>query len=430
LLPLTPCTCAVTPGSGETVGLGVGRAWRRASTDSTSDTARREIGAPACKRLSSTALRMGFRRPQPATGRVHSRWELRRLVSARRLNTLLALITLAALAINAGQIGRRVGFWWTGRVAIDGLMFYLNPGDNYLTELVLYSGTYESEQTRLFRSECRPGDTVIDVGANIGWYTVIASKLVGNAGRVIAFEPDPENFAILERNVLANGCGNVSIEQKALSNVAGTLTLYLDQENKGTHSTVFRRKGGRSVQVEALRLDDYLKNRCKKVDLVKVDVEGAEPMVLEGMTRTIESSPGIRLVVEFAPERVIAVGRQPEQYLKGFADHGFLIYVIDEEKCQVIPATPGGILAPYERSSHERYTNLFLKRISDKLTANEVQRRQANAIERGWAVEDPAFGAIQPTKAAPMNVATGSGHESARRSRRTGSITPGSSSRW
>ena len=82
--------------------------------------------------------------------------------------------------------------------------------------MVLSSGTYEPEETRLFRSKCRPGDTVIDVGANVGWYTVIASKLVGKKGRVIAFEPEPVNFAILKKNVLANGCENVILELKAL----------------------------------------------------------------------------------------------------------------------------------------------------------------------------------------------------------------------
>ena len=115
----------------------------------------------------------------------------RRSVSVRRVNAVLALVVVALLVGNARQIARRVGFRLTGKVEVDGLTFYLNPKDAYLTQVVLTSGTYESEETRLFRSECRPGDTVVDVGANVGWYTVIASKLVGKGGKVVAFEPDP-----------------------------------------------------------------------------------------------------------------------------------------------------------------------------------------------------------------------------------------------
>ena len=307
---------------------------------------------------------MSFLDPQATKDHAPYRFDLRRLISVRRINIVLTLIAVIFLMMNARQISRRVGFWLTGKVKIDGLTFYLNPKDGYLTQVVLSFGTYEPEETRLFRSKCRPGDTVIDVGANVGWYTIIASKLVGKNGSVIAFEPEPENFAILKRNVLANGCDNVILEQKALSNAAETLTLYLDEVNKGMHSIVFDQKGG-TIKVEALRLDDYLENRFKKVDFVKIDVEGAEPMVLEGMKRAIESHPGIRLVVEFAPERVVAAGHQPKQYLEGFIEQGFLIYIIDEGKRQVVPTTPAEILAQFKGDRNLIYTNLFLQRDSD-----------------------------------------------------------------
>jgi FkbM family methyltransferase len=292
------------------------------------------------------------------------RLDLRRFLSVRKINAVLALIAVALITTNAHQICRRAGFWWTGKVTIDGLTFYLDPRDTYLTELLLTYGAYEPEETRLFRSKCRAGDTVIDVGANVGWYTIIASKLLGKNGRVIAFEPDPENFALLKRNVLANGCDNVILEQKALSNASGTLTLYLDESNKGKHSTVFDSKWV-GIKVEALRLDDYLENRFKKVDFVKIDVEGAEPMVLEGMKRAIESNPGIRLAVEFAPERVVAAGHQPKEYLEGFIEEGFRIYLIDEGKRQVVPTNPPEILAWFDGDRNHSFTNLFLQRDLD-----------------------------------------------------------------
>jgi FkbM family methyltransferase len=304
---------------------------------------------------------MSFRIPRPKEDHAPDRLDLRRLVSVRRINIVLALIAFIFLMVRAPQISRRVNFWLTGCVKIDGLTFYLNPKDRYLTQIVLTSGTYEVEQTRLFQSKCRPGDTVIDVGANVGWYTIIASKLVGKDGIVIAFEPEPESFAILKRNVLANRCDNVILEQKALSNAAGTLSLHLDPVNKGMQSTVFDFKGG-TIEVEALRLDDYLGNRFKKIDFVKIDVEGAEPMVLEGMKHAIDSNPGIRLVVEYTPERVIAAGYQPKEYVEGFAKQGFRIYMIDETKLEVVPTTAAEILARFEGDLRGTYTNLFLQR--------------------------------------------------------------------
>jgi FkbM family methyltransferase len=308
---------------------------------------------------------MSFSNPQAKDNHAPRRSGLQRFVSVRRLNIVfgLTLFTLFVTLIVTGQVGRRVEFWWTGKVEVDGLTFYLNPNDDSLNQALFWSGTYEPEETQLLRSKCRPGGTVIDVGANVGWYTIIASKVVGKNGRVIAFEPEPENFAILKRNVLVNGCDNVTVEQKALSDATGTLTLY-QNANSVLHSTVFDWKQG-AISVEALRLDDYLENRFGKVDFVKIDVEGAEPMVLDGMRRTIQSNPSICLVVEFAPKRVIATGRQPKQYLEDFINQGFLIYMIDEKKRQLVRKTPAEILAVFEANAFYVYTNLFLQRDSD-----------------------------------------------------------------
>lgn len=285
----------------------------------------------------------------------------RRKVSLRKVNTALAAVALVLGLANAGTLGRRFDFWRTGKVRVGGLTYYLNPADQYLTREVLAGGEYEPEQTRLFKAQCRPGDTVIDVGANVGWYTVLASKLVGDTGRVVAFEPDPESFAFLERNAAANGCGNVTLERKALSDAPGVLTLHLHEGNKGRHSTVFGFKGG-DVDVEAVRLDDYLAGKAGRVDLVKVDVEGAEPAVLDGMARTLEAHRGVRLVVEFAPDRVAAVGRDPRAYLDRFADQGFVIRLIDEAGRRITPTTPAALLAAFAGPHQGSYTNLFMSR--------------------------------------------------------------------
>src|SRR4051794_2806482 len=106
---------------------------------------------------------MSSNNPQTRNDPAPYHFNVRRLVSVRRINLALMLVAFCLLLTNSGQIGRRVRFWWTGNVRVDGLTYYLNPDDLYLTQVVLFSGSYEPEETRLFRSKCRPGDTVIDV---------------------------------------------------------------------------------------------------------------------------------------------------------------------------------------------------------------------------------------------------------------------------
>src|SRR5262249_52066747 len=126
--------------------------------------------------------------------------------------------------------------------------------------------------------EIQPGDTVVDVGANVGTFALLASRAAGPSGRVVACEPDPENFALLLRNLRDNGCANVIPAKVAVAGVAGKLTLHSGEQG-GFHSLYAARLPGspRSCEVEALTLADVFDRfgvgRC---DFLKVDCEGAE----------------------------------------------------------------------------------------------------------------------------------------------------------
>ena len=256
-----------------------------------------------------------------------------REIRPRRTERFVRRIIIVGLAVtallNAGELFRRVNFWTTGSVQVDGLTFYLNPADECLTYHILEHGTWESEETRLVMDRLAPGDRVVDVGANIGWYTVLASRAIGPEGEVIAFEPDPTNFALLKKNVEANGCQNVRLEQKALSNEPGSITLYLHDRNKGMHSMLQTDEAEQAVEVEAVRLDDFLVGDSRPIDLAKIDVEGAEGLVLDGMRQTMKANPGMDLLLEFAPSRLSATGYDPESLLQELADAGFSIFEID-----------------------------------------------------------------------------------------------------
>ena len=163
------------------------------------------------------------------------------MLTARRA-ILLLLVVLGGFAVYHAQhyryYHRVASFRLNDTVQLEGSTYEIDPDDQAMTYVILRDGMWEPAETALIRSQLKPGDTFIDVGANFGYYTVLASKLVGPTGRVIAFEPDPRSFQLLERNVARNGCTNVVLEQKALADKPGTLTLHVSDSNRGAHSVI------------------------------------------------------------------------------------------------------------------------------------------------------------------------------------------------
>ena len=162
------------------------------------------------------------------------------------------------------------------------------------------SGWYEHDTIRAFQTILKPGDTFLDIGANFGQYTLLGSKLVGESGHVIAFEPEPVSYAWLAGNVRRNELANVRLVSCALGEKAATLDLYVGSpDNLGT--TSFRKQynfSGRTVAVPVRTLDEYCGSQgIAAVNAIKLDVEGAELSVLRGAERVLASHP--ILVVEF-----------------------------------------------------------------------------------------------------------------------------------
>lgn len=148
--------------------------------------------------------------------------------------------------------------------------------------LRILNGTYEPEQTRLFEQLLRPGGVVLDVGANVGYYTLLASVLVGDGGSVHAFEPEPRNAEFLRRHLRINGRRNVTVQQAAVSDHAGTARF-----DFGTGSGTGHLVDAGALEVRTLRLDDYCAEHALAPAAVKIDVEGAEMSVLHGARETL-----------------------------------------------------------------------------------------------------------------------------------------------
>ena len=194
--------------------------------------------------------------PEPRTG-------AGRKIRGKRLFLGFSLLVLAAILLwYGGRWTRKVRYGITGSVVSTlGHTYYVQPQDNVITPVLLNWGVWERNESQELVEILRAGDTFIDVGADFGWYTVIGAKAVGPIGRVIAFEPVPENLDYLKRNVAVNRCDNVKVEALALSNKGGKLTFHLSQDNLGDHSMVESQdRVGGTIDVQATTLDEYLKD--------------------------------------------------------------------------------------------------------------------------------------------------------------------------
>ncbi|MGL4552345.1 MAG: FkbM family methyltransferase [Gemmataceae bacterium] len=247
------------------------------------------------------------------------------------------------------------------RADVLGHTMYLHPEDGVVSPTLLKTGWFEPLETDLFARVVRPGDVVLDLGANIGYYTLLFARLVGDAGKVIGFEPDPANFRLLRKNVLTNGYRNVVLHQKAAAHTTGTLQLFLCDGNKGDHRLYDSGDGRPAIRVETVTVDDALAGWDGPVDVIKMDIQGAEPMALLGMQETLARNPGVKIVTEFWPQSFERTGYQAEAFLRQLEGLGFTLWNIDDRQDVVRPTTPAELLEAYGPGKLA-YTNLYCVR--------------------------------------------------------------------
>jgi FkbM family methyltransferase len=220
---------------------------------------------------------------------------------------------------------------------------------------------YEPFETALFKKEIKTGQTVLDIGANIGYYTLIAAKLVGPRGKVYAFEPDPDNFSLLKKNIESNGYTNVILANQAVSDKTKTAKLFLNKTNKGDHRLYDSHDNRSSISVQTVKLDDFFKKLNKKIDFIKMDIQGSEAGALKGLKLLIRKNSGVKLITEFWPYGINRAGHSPLGYLRTLKKIGFKVWEISEKEKTILPAQPEKILkrcTPQNRN----YTNLFCKK--------------------------------------------------------------------
>jgi FkbM family methyltransferase len=225
-------------------------------------------------------------------------------------------------------------------------------------------GLFTPQETGAFRREVHEGATVIDIGANIGYFTLLFARLVGPTGRVFAFEPEPTNFDLLRMNVELNGYSNVTLIPKAVSDISGTGRLYL-AKHKGDGRIFDSHDGRESIPIDTVRLDDFFHGYQRSIDLIKVDIQGAEPAALRGMTKLIERHPQVRIILEFWPIGLKLFGEDPEGFLRSLEDLGFSFWNLDEQYERSVPTTTSELLDRYPAQAEDffNHTNLLCRRV-------------------------------------------------------------------
>jgi len=196
----------------------------------------------------------------------------------------------------------------------------------YVQRQIYFLGVFEAVESFLFTRLLKPGHVVADVGANVGQYTLLAATAVGPAGAVHSFEPVPSTYATLLDNINRNHLTNVSANRAALMHQPATIALGRAPEmigNLGSFSIGFADMKSGVVQASAWTLDDYAARKgIDRIDLIKMDIQGAEPFALRGGQRIVEHSRPILLMEVHRPS-LERVGSSPEALWKDLDALGY-----------------------------------------------------------------------------------------------------------
>lgn len=240
------------------------------------------------------------------------------------------------------------------------LFYFVEADDLLLAPHFIMTGEYETSLSKFFERTVQTNSNCIDVGSNFGYFSVLFGALAPQ-GKTIGIEADEHTFALARDNVAINWCGNVRMLHAAASSNSGSLTLFRRIGRSGNTSVaeVHRPDLGeppsQRFQVDALPLDSLMSDLDGRVDVMKVDVEGAEPLVFRGAHRLIAANPDLRVVMEWAPAQIQAAGFNVSDFLKDLADLGLSPAVLAGDGTTA-ETSMGALLG------HEFLTGVMLKR--------------------------------------------------------------------
>ena len=247
------------------------------------------------------------------------------------INILLnSSLVRSNLVISLGRFVRSLSK--SNIVEIEGRKMFTQNNDGLALSIFKI---YEPNQTKIVKKYVHEGDVVIDVGAHVGYYTLLMAQLVGKNGKVYSFEPDPVNFELLKKSVEINGFENVVLIQKAVSDTTEKIKLFLG-DNDSAINRIYDAKLGdakKSIDVESVTIDEYFKENDKLFNIIKIDSEGSEAKIINGMEKFLTKNRKLIMMTEFFPFLIKKSGDEPKQYLKSLENSGFELYnILDDNK--------------------------------------------------------------------------------------------------
>ncbi len=277
------------------------------------------------------ALMFGRRPPPDVLAALHENLgtvEIRDTVGLRQMIMCLdrqVHVTAATVRFSSAELLK---------ISVEGITLLVDAADVAVSRSILQEGTYEAHVTRVFRRYIRPGWRVVDVGANVGYYSMLAASLVGSQCEVLAFDPNSENARLVLLNAAENEFHNVRLFPLALAESAGYayFTTHIGSNGSFIADEQARLADGRGVVVPTARLDDLVH---APVDFIKLDVEGAEYRVLRGGQRLIAESRPI-ISSEISCDMISRISNtEPRTYLSFFARYGYAIHIISRISGQI-----------------------------------------------------------------------------------------------
>ncbi|MEI6137670.1 MAG: FkbM family methyltransferase [Mariniphaga sp.] len=247
-------------------------------------------------------------------------------------------------------------------VILIGNWLYNNMYILYKPLYFLFKYYTDRNEIALLKSVVKPGITILDIGANIGFYTTIFSKAVGPKGQVSSFEPDITNYHHLRENT--KGLSNVQIHHKAVASETQNILLYTSKEINVDHRTYKHEKFDQKIEITAISLDEFVKNN-EGIDVIKIDIQGFEMQAMKGMTHILKNNHNIRIFSEFWPYGLKMAGSSVLEYYEHLTNLGFLVYMFTAKG--LIPlnieAVQGMILL-----DKNHYFNIYATRHVDEIS--------------------------------------------------------------
>ena len=240
-----------------------------------------------------------------------------------------------------------------------GNFLYKNAFPLYNFMYPIFKKRQDVKELNLIRSVIKPGNNVLDIGANIGFYSKILSKITGNKGKVIAFEPDSTNYRYLKNNI--KGFKNITPVAKAVSENSDKIKIYTSNFLNVDHRTYPVDDYNEVIEIDATSIDDYVKGEFK-VDFIKMDIQGYESSALKGMINTLNANSQIKILTEFWPYGLNKAGVLVKDFIKQIEELGLNIYLIKGDHLTEFDKSIN-----YQDWPDTQYKNLLLSKSTIKI---------------------------------------------------------------